>query len=544
MRKILLIVAMFFGSTYIGVSQILTFEFAGIAGNELTVSSNSNNANITSSTIIRGSGLTASAYADRFNAKDYSTVSIADAITNNDYMEFSITPNSGYMFSVSSIYFQFMRSLTGPSAMILRSSEDNYTSNLDQEYAIGDNTNQQTFTFTFTQTNIKNTVTYRIYMYAESSNGSGGFGAKAGNDIVVSGTVDPIPVDLMISEVADPGDYPAARFVEIYNGSSFTVNLSGYSMRVYNDGSGVVSNTVSLSGTLASGGFYTLAYDVDAYTTAYSNLPSTTSAFINGDGDDVYQIFDGTSVIDVYGEVGVDGTGTVWDYTGKNSVRTSDAKSSSKGNSNFTPSEWSINPANISDVTPGGFSTGQDASTLPMSLVAFSAEKNVHQILINWTTATEVNNRVFTLLKSFDGVNFESVAMVAGAGNSNQLRNYSYTDVVYIQDIIYYKLKQTDFNGASTLSEIIQVVDNSAAQNISTLYSDNNQLFMNISATHNTTANIQMYSLDGKLVFSEAISVEKGNSKYSLNLPNLPSGLYIVNLVSGNSVITKKIMIQ
>ena len=172
----------------VGFGQILTFEFSGLAGNEATASSNSNDANLTSSTISRGAGLTASANGGRFNATSWALTSIANAVSGNDYMEFTITPNNGYQFSVSSVYIQLQRSGTGPRGVALRNSIDNYASNLDQAYAIADITTTQNFTFTFSQSNSSSAVTYRIYMWAESTGGSGGIGDGSGNDIVVNGT--------------------------------------------------------------------------------------------------------------------------------------------------------------------------------------------------------------------------------------------------------------------------------------------------------------------------------------------------------------------
>jgi len=169
-------------------AEILTFEFSALAGNEETAASNSNDANLGSSTISRGSGLTATNNADRFNAESWALTSISNAVSGNDYMEFTITPNSGYQFSVSSIYLQLQRSGTGPSGIAIRSSVDNYGSNLDQEYSITDNENTQNFTFTFTQSNSSSAVTYRIYMWAEAVGGSGGIGDGSGNDIIVNGT--------------------------------------------------------------------------------------------------------------------------------------------------------------------------------------------------------------------------------------------------------------------------------------------------------------------------------------------------------------------
>jgi hypothetical protein len=187
--KILLVALLVSGFSW---GQILTFDFVGLAGSEATANSNFNDSNLTSSTISRGAGLTAAANADRFNATNWSTVSIANAVTNNQYMQFTITPNAGYDFTVSSIVIQLQRSGTGPSAIAIRNSLDGYTANLDAQYSVVDNTSTQTFTFTFAQTNSTSAVTYRIYCYAEAAGGSGGPGDGTGNDIVVNGTVNSI----------------------------------------------------------------------------------------------------------------------------------------------------------------------------------------------------------------------------------------------------------------------------------------------------------------------------------------------------------------
>lgn len=194
--------------------QILTFDFASLAGNEATAVSNSNDVNLTTSTISRGAGITASANGGRFNAIDWAVTSIANAVTGNDYMEFTITPDLGYQFSVSSIYIQLQRSATGPRGIALRNSLDGYAANLDVEYAIVDNTSTQNFTFTFAQADSTVPVTYRVYMYAEATSGSGGIGDGTGNDIVVNGLVssaggctDPVPqaTDIVISNPTTTG---------------------------------------------------------------------------------------------------------------------------------------------------------------------------------------------------------------------------------------------------------------------------------------------------------------------------------------------------
>lgn len=170
--------------------DILTFDFAALAGGEATAGSNFNNAGLTSATISRGSGLTASANAGRFNATNWALTSIENAVTGSKYMEFTITPNAGQKFTVTTIVVQWQRSGTGNTAIALRSSVDSYAADIDGVKSVVDNTSTQTFTWTVNQGESTAPITYRFYSYAESTSGSGGPGDGVGNDIVVAGTVN------------------------------------------------------------------------------------------------------------------------------------------------------------------------------------------------------------------------------------------------------------------------------------------------------------------------------------------------------------------
>lgn len=185
-----IVIFYFFSISNVSHSQILTFDFAGIGGNEASVNSNFNNTNLNSSVITRGAGLTASTNGDRFNATDWAITSIANAVAGNDYMQFTITPQTGFQFTISSITFQIQRSGTGFTQIALRSSVDAFATNLDAIKNVTDNTSTQSFTFTFAQAPACDAaITYRFYAYSEAAAGSGGIGDGTGNDIVVNGTV-------------------------------------------------------------------------------------------------------------------------------------------------------------------------------------------------------------------------------------------------------------------------------------------------------------------------------------------------------------------
>lgn len=196
MIGLVLVVVQFPAKSY---GQLLTFEFSGLAGNETSVSSITNHSALMASSLSRGSGLSASPNSGRFNATNWALTSIANAISGNQYMEFTITPIVGHQFSVSSVTIQFQRSGTGNSAIVLRSSLDNYATDLDTVKMLSDITSTQSFTFTFLQANSSSGVTYRFYSYAEASIGSGGIGDGSGNDLIVNGTASPTGANLNIT---------------------------------------------------------------------------------------------------------------------------------------------------------------------------------------------------------------------------------------------------------------------------------------------------------------------------------------------------------
>ncbi|GEM_PF-6653020 len=96
---------------------------------------------------------------------------------------------------------------------------------------------------------------------------------------------------------------------------------------------------------------------------------------------------------------------------------------------------------------------------LPIELISFEGKKGNRENCITWSTASELNNSYFTVEKSVDGKYFESIIHVNGAGNSTEYRSYSAIDKNFELGMNYYRLKQTDFNGDNTYSDVI-LIDN------------------------------------------------------------------------------------
>lgn len=95
--------------------------------------------------------------------------------------------------------------------------------------------------------------------------------------------------------------------------------------------------------------------------------------------------------------------------------------------------------------------------TLPIELTSFTGTKLGRTNELKWTTATESNNDFFTIEKTNDGLCFELVGIEDGAGNSTTELRYSMMDDNVKQEINYYRLKQTDFDGTQKYSGYISI---------------------------------------------------------------------------------------
>lgn len=99
-----------------------------------------------------------------------------------------------------------------------------------------------------------------------------------------------------------------------------------------------------------------------------------------------------------------------------------------------------------------------DPDVLPIELIGFSATPEDEHVRLDWATATETNNDHFTIERSQNGDMFEPVAIIPGAGNSEQTIIYSSLDRLVPGGPLYYRLKQTDVDGQFSYSPIVSVI--------------------------------------------------------------------------------------
>jgi hypothetical protein len=188
--------------------------------------------------------------------------------------------------------------------------------------------------------------------------------------------------------------------------------------------------------------------------------------------------------------------------------------------------------------------TDQVANPLPIELVSFDAQPNGNSVDVTWQTASEINNDYFTVEKSSDGVNFEFVAEIDGAGNSTSLLSYATVDENPYNGQSFYRLKQTDFDGSFEYSNPVVVNFNSA--NLISIYPNpvlgNNQRFtIDYTNLNETVSSIQMIDELGRIVYSQTAN---SNNQIIISTENLGSGVYFVKVITTTNQYISKVVIK
>ena len=170
-------------------------------------------------------------------------------------------------------------------------------------------------------------------------------------------------------------------------------------------------------------------------------------------------------------------------------------------------------------------------SILPIKLLYFDALPEDDNVKLSWSTATEINNDYFTVEKSIDGDNFFPIGNVSGSGNSTTTIQYSLDDNKPTYGISYYRLKQTDYDGAFSFSDVVPVnyKKTTGQYSISPNPASDNAFLISEAGFK---SEIFIRNLEGKTILHYL--VEKSKLIQPLQTTELKQGLYIVEVKTEN----------
>ena len=200
----------------------------------------------------------------------------------------------------------------------------------------------------------------------------------------------------------------------------------------------------------------------------------------------------------------------------------------------------------ISSGTVNSFSPFTLASTslnnpLPISLLSFNVKKQLKEALLEWETASEINNKEFEVQHAVNGLDFTTFKIIEGAGNSSQLLKYSSLHRAPINGINYYRLKQIDFNGEYTYSTI-KTIDFNLEDEFTMYPNPTNQtttIYYNPKLDIN---HIDVFDNLGRNIMAISPINSPENGQLLLDFKAFNSGMYYVRIYLKDKVITKKIV--
>jgi hypothetical protein len=198
----------------------------------------------------------------------------------------------------------------------------------------------------------------------------------------------------------------------------------------------------------------------------------------------------------------------------------------------------------FSEFAVGGDST---VNPLPVKLLSFTAQESSGDVLLRWTTASEVNNKEFALERVNVKGGWEEIWVVKGKGNSNIPGYYSYTDPSPFTSLpapLYYRLKQVDVNGTFAYSNMVSVSNKQTAKTAVSCYPNpfTAAFTLAVQSAENTVANIEIADVNGRIVWKKQLPVTKGSNTFVIDdIAVLMPGMYIVKVVSGNETVNLKL---
>ena len=187
------------------------------------------------------------------------------------------------------------------------------------------------------------------------------------------------------------------------------------------------------------------------------------------------------------------------------------------------------------------------AAIVPVELTSFTALPSGNNVLLNWSTASELNNKGFEIERSSVNGQWSLVGFVEGHGTTSEQQNYSYKDSSLTSGKYFYRLKQIDYDGSFKYSKEVEVdlfhpLRYSLEQNYPNPFNPITKIKYSI--TQSSFVGLQFYDILGNEI-ETLVNEEKTSGVYEIvfNAANLSSGIYFYQLKAGNFIQTRKMIL-
>ncbi|AEA42545.1 T9SS type A sorting domain-containing protein [Fluviicola taffensis] len=208
------------------------------------------------------------------------------------------------------------------------------------------------------------------------------------------------------------------------------------------------------------------------------------------------------------------------------------------GTTGTTTAGTVISSAAVTGFGPFTLASITATNPLPVELLTFAAHCEDEQAVLRWSTESEFQNDFFTIESSFDATDWNTIATVAGTGTTTMLTNYTWTDHSNPRKEMYYRLSQTDYDGETTIHDIVYFKSCSLPENSVSIYPNPAKSIVNI-LTEESVSAITVMNSEGKKI-NTPIDVKYKQIDFS----EIPNGVYLIQITTKSGVFNKNVVIS
>lgn len=194
---------------------------------------------------------------------------------------------------------------------------------------------------------------------------------------------------------------------------------------------------------------------------------------------------------------------------------------------------------------------GGVGTPLPVELTSFNAVQANGNVILNWETASEINNSGFAIERKYQNEDWQSLGFVSGYGTSTDKHNYSFIDRANAAGKYYYRIKQTDFNGRFQYSNVVELFVVPSEFKLNNNYPNpfNPSTIISYNLPVNAKVNLRVYNSLGELItelFNDHQTAGYYEHQFSayINGRSLASGIYIAELKANENTYRIKMMLS
>ncbi|MEO5592355.1 MAG: T9SS type A sorting domain-containing protein [Chitinophagaceae bacterium] len=184
-------------------------------------------------------------------------------------------------------------------------------------------------------------------------------------------------------------------------------------------------------------------------------------------------------------------------------------------------------------------------SALPAVWLGFTVEAVNGNALLNWKTSDEINVDRYVVEHSYNGVSFTAIGSVT-ANNATGINKYSFTDNGLAPGIHYYRIRRIDKDGKGEYSDTktVKITTSGANVQIRPNPVTGSTLVLAVTVQQSSKTTVQVMSVDGKVMLQQKINLATGNNLVNLDIANVPSGIYLVQIQLSDEAVIKKFIRQ